>query len=109
MAHHDHSDSQSQDIFKRQMISTGVDHLPFGTGKHACPVSISSICTRPCSPFDDYQGRFFAATELKAIMAHVVINYDVKAEVEGVRPPDDVFGTRISPNPVGRVQFRKRQ
>jgi hypothetical protein len=39
----------------------------------------------------------------------VVINYDVKAEVEGVRPPDDVFGTRISPNPVGRVQFRKRQ
>ncbi|KAJ7876710.1 cytochrome P450 [Mycena olivaceomarginata] len=91
MTHHDHSDSQSQDIFKRQMISTGVDHLPFGTGKHACP------------------GRFFAATELKAIMAHVVINYDVKAEVEGVRPPDDVFGTRISPNPVGRVQFRKRQ
>ncbi|KAF7364554.1 hypothetical protein MVEN_00324400 [Mycena venus] len=88
---HENSDNQGQDFFKRQMISTAVDHLPFGTGKHACP------------------GRFFAATELKAIMAHIVLTYDVKAEVEGVRPPDNVFGTRITPNPTGRVQFRKRQ
>ncbi|KAJ7660426.1 hypothetical protein B0H17DRAFT_832480, partial [Mycena rosella] len=59
--------------FKRHMVSTGTDHLPFGTGKHACP------------------GRFFAATELKAMLAHLVLNYDVKAEVEGVRPPDNTF------------------
>jgi len=89
MAHHDSNDEQ--DIFKRQMISTAVDHLPFGTGKHACP------------------GRFFAVTELKAMMAHLVMDYDVKAEVEGVRPADDVFGTRIAPNPTGKVQIRKRQ
>ncbi|KAJ7777005.1 cytochrome P450 [Mycena metata] len=86
MATHD----SSQDIFKRQMISTAVDHLPFGTGKHACP------------------GRFFAATELKAMLAHLVLNYDVKAEVEGVRPPDVLFGLSISPNPAGKVSFRKR-
>jgi hypothetical protein len=42
-------------------------------------------------------------------MAHIVLTYDVKAEVEGVRPPDNVFGTRITPNATGRVQFRKRQ
>jgi len=89
MAHRD--PSASEDIFKRHMISTAADHLSFGTGKHACP------------------GRFFAATELKAMMAHLVINYDVKAEVEGVRPPDTVFGTRISPNATGKVYFRKRQ
>ncbi|KAJ6505849.1 hypothetical protein C8R47DRAFT_967682, partial [Mycena vitilis] len=77
--------------FKRHMISTAVDHLSFGTGKHACPV-------RP----------FFAATELKAMMAHLVINYHVKAEVEGVRPPDVVFGTRITPSATGKVYFRKR-
>ncbi|KAJ7829871.1 cytochrome P450 [Mycena olivaceomarginata] len=70
MAQHEPRD---QDIFKRHMISVAPDHLPFGTGKHACP------------------GRFFAATELKAMLAHLVINYDVKAEVEGVRPPDLVF------------------
>ncbi|KAK7007990.1 cytochrome P450 [Favolaschia claudopus] len=89
MEHHD--PGNNQDIFKHHMISTAVDHLPFGTGKHACP------------------GRFFAATELKAMMAHLVINYDVEAEVKGVRPPDRVFGTRISPNEAGKVRIRKRQ
>ncbi|KAF7367733.1 hypothetical protein MSAN_00837200 [Mycena sanguinolenta] len=86
-----HESNDSQYVFKRQMISTAVDHLPFGTGKHACP------------------GRFFAATELKAMMAHLVLNYDVKPEVEGARPADIVFGQRLSPNPAGRVSFRKRQ
>ncbi|KAK7065021.1 cytochrome P450 [Favolaschia claudopus] len=89
MEHHD--PGSNQDIFKRQMISTAVDHLPFGTGKHACP------------------GRFFAATELKAMMAHLVINYDVEAEAKGVRPPDRVFGAMISPNEAGKVRFRRRQ
>ncbi|KAJ7241340.1 cytochrome P450 [Mycena haematopus] len=89
-ATHRESDD-SQDIFKRQMVSTAADHLPFGTGKHACP------------------GRFFAAAELKAMMAHLVINYDVEAEVEEVRPANVVFGARITPSPTGRVRFRKRQ
>ncbi|KAF7367745.1 hypothetical protein MSAN_00838400 [Mycena sanguinolenta] len=83
--------NDNQDVFKRQMISTAVDHLPFGTGKHACP------------------GRFFAATELKAMMAHLVLNYDVKPEVEGIRPADIGFSERLFANPAGRVRFRKRQ
>ncbi|KAJ7933063.1 cytochrome P450 [Mycena leptocephala] len=84
VAQHDANDANVQNIFKRHMISTAVDHLPFGTGKHACP------------------GRFFAATELKAMLAHLVLEYDIKAEVEGVRPPDDVFGTRIAPSASGK-------
>jgi hypothetical protein len=47
--------------------------------------------------------------ELKAMLAHLVLEYDIKAEVEGVRPPDDVFGTRIAPSASGKVCFRKRQ
>ncbi|KAJ7772406.1 cytochrome P450 [Mycena metata] len=80
----------SQDIFKRQMITTAVDHLPFGNGRQACP------------------GRFFAATELKAMLAHLVVNYDIKAEVEGVRPPDAMVSLRITPSPSGKLCFRKR-
>ncbi|KAJ7066322.1 cytochrome P450 [Mycena amicta] len=78
-------------VFGRQMITTAPEHLAFGTGKHACP------------------GRFFAVTELKAMLAHLVLEYDIKAEVEGVRPPDEVFGVRAYPNSKGKVFLRKRQ
>lgn len=33
------NEDPNKDIFKRHMISTAPDHLAFGTGKHACPVS----------------------------------------------------------------------
>ncbi|KAJ6567533.1 cytochrome P450 [Mycena sp. CBHHK59/15] len=78
-------------IFSRHMVSTGMDHLVFGHGRHACP------------------GRFFAATELKAMLAHVLLNYDVKAETEGVRPLDDDFGMMSMPNPRANIMIRKRQ
>jgi hypothetical protein len=51
--------------------------------------------------------RFFAATELKAMLAHVVLTYDVKAEMEGERPPDDDFRLLLMPNQNARI-FRKR-
>jgi hypothetical protein len=35
------NDDPGKDIFKRHMVSTAVDHLPFGNGKHACPVRCS--------------------------------------------------------------------
>jgi hypothetical protein len=54
------------------------------------------------------QGRFFAATELKAMLAHVVMNYDVAAKVEGVRPPDTCFNMSVTPNATAKVRFRKR-
>ena len=54
-------------------------------------------------------GRFFAANELKAMMAHVVMNYDVKFEQEGVRPPNKWYGLSLGPDPTAKVLFRKRQ
>ncbi|KAJ7240650.1 cytochrome P450 [Mycena haematopus] len=79
-------------VFKDHMVSTSPTHLAFGYGRHACP------------------GRFFAATELKLMLAHILITYDVKAENElGVRPPDYSFGRVRSPNPTARILIRKRQ
>ncbi|KAJ7445668.1 cytochrome P450, partial [Mycena latifolia] len=77
-------------IFKNHMISTAPEHLVFGHGKHACP------------------GRFFAATELKTILAHVVLTYDVKSDIEGARPPP-AFGGRKRANPAAKIWVRKRQ
>ncbi|KAJ7620650.1 cytochrome P450 [Mycena polygramma] len=77
-------------LFNRHMISTGLDHLAFGHKLHACPA------------------RFFAASELKAMLAHLLIHYDLRAEIEGVRPPDDIFGVVVVPNRRGKIWFRKR-
>ena len=57
-----------------------------------------------CSP-----GRFFAANELKAMMAHVVMNYDVALETPGEVPPPMWVATALVPNKDANVLFRKRQ
>ncbi|KAJ7445901.1 cytochrome P450 [Mycena latifolia] len=88
--HNDHDSTDGPAFFNRHMVSTGQDHVVFGHGRHACP------------------GRFFAATELKAMLAHILINYDVKAETEGVRPPDYCFGMMRMPNLQGKIMIRKR-
>lgn len=60
------------------------------------------------SLFTHSPGRFFASNELKALLAFVVLNYDVKLEKDGVRPPDEYFGNSIIPNRTAKVLFRKR-
>jgi len=54
-------------------------------------------------------GRFFAANEMKAMMAHIVITYDLKLEDEGVRPKDEWYGSTCLPNRKAEVFFRRRQ
>jgi len=73
-----------------QMVTTGSSYVTFGHGKNACP------------------GRFFAAHELKAMMAYLVMHYDVKMEQEGVIPEPTWFATKLIPCPVAEVLFRKR-
>ena len=72
------------------IVATSPQFLSFGYGRHACP------------------GRYFAACGLKIMLAHVVLNYDVKMENEGVRSPDVWSGSWCIPNPKGKVMFRKR-
>ena len=72
------------------MVSSSPVHLPFGHGRHVCP------------------GRYFAAYELKLLFAHILMTYDVKLEIEGVRPPDVWVATTCVPNPKAKVLIRKR-
>ena len=54
-------------------------------------------------------GRFFAGNEMKAALAYLVVNYDVKFPNDGARPPNQYFGTAVVPNTKAMVLFRKRQ
>ena len=55
-------------------------------------------------------GRFFAANELKCMMAYVLLNYDFKFEDGTVGKPKNVeiFGN-FSPNRTANLLFRKHQ
>ncbi|KAF8271106.1 cytochrome P450 [Lactarius quietus] len=77
-------------VARHQALSTSVDHLTFGYGRHACP------------------GRFFVVNEVKALLAHVVLTYDIKFE-EGKQAPRAMrVGSMRLPREAN-VMFRKHQ
>ncbi|KAF9453730.1 cytochrome P450 [Macrolepiota fuliginosa MF-IS2] len=80
------------DSVKHQMVSLDIDHIVFGHGRHACP------------------GRFFAVNEIKAMFAHIILNYDVQLENKSMeRPKNMYFEGMKSPNQKAKVMFRKRK
>ena len=54
-------------------------------------------------------GRFFAVTMMKMIMAHLLLNYDIKAIEDGVRPKNITLGSVITPDPRAKLLIRKRE
>ncbi|KAI6043533.1 cytochrome P450 [Pisolithus marmoratus] len=74
-----------------QLVSVSRESLTFGLGKMACP------------------GKYLAAVVMKSMLAHVVMEYDVKLD-EG-RSSGQLgicFGIHIGPDPAVRIMFRKR-
>ncbi|KAK7695133.1 hypothetical protein QCA50_002323 [Cerrena zonata] len=76
---------------KYQYVTPSTDYLAFGHGKHACP------------------GRFFAANEIKTMLAHIILRYDVKFAIEGVRPKNEDVFLQTFPASGVHVLFRDRQ
>ncbi|KAJ7269688.1 cytochrome P450 [Mycena rebaudengoi] len=74
---------------KHHMVTPSPEFLAFGLGRHACP------------------GRFFAANEMKLMLAHVIMTYDVKFR-DGVRPADEWTAMVMQPNSKAEVMFRLR-
>ncbi|KAJ4417900.1 hypothetical protein N0V85_001640 [Neurospora sp. IMI 360204] len=73
-----------------QFVSINKEFLTFGYGRHACP------------------GRFFAANEIKMILANLVLTYEmglVEGETERYKDWDIAAGT--IPDPTKDVMFRK--
>ncbi|KAJ3533491.1 hypothetical protein NMY22_g7312 [Coprinellus aureogranulatus] len=78
---------------KRIQLPTSTLHtLTFGYGRHACP------------------GRFFAAQEMKLLIAYFLIHYDLKLDnKDGKRPKNLWLGAFNMPNGSAKVLIRKRQ
>jgi hypothetical protein len=43
------------------------------------------------------------------MMSYLLMNYDIRAEEHGVRPPNAIMGPTIMPNLEAKILFRKRQ
>ena len=53
-------------------------------------------------------GRFFAAAELKTMLAHVLLNYDIRMVNDAGRPTNIPIASEMMPDPTAEVLFRKR-
>ena len=92
---------------KYQTVSSSSEHLAFGLGRHTwwafLTAANGSRLKLSISP-----GRFFAVTEIKVLLAHIIANYDIKLE-EGKRVPREhcIAALRFPGN--ADVMFRTRQ
>ncbi|KAK7440643.1 hypothetical protein VKT23_016992 [Stygiomarasmius scandens] len=80
---------ESSDDWMFRLTGTSESYLSFGGGRHICP------------------GRFFASMEMKCILAHLVLHYDVRMP-NGVRPPDEWYGPTSNPARNVKVMFKRR-
>lgn len=63
-------------------------------------VAESDFCSSP--------GRLFVAAELKSMLAHVLMNYDIKMANGAERPANIRIGQEMLPDATAEVLFRKR-
>lgn len=82
---------QNGENSKHQFVSLSVDYILFGHGRHACT------------------GQFFVATEMKVLLAHILLKYDVKMADRQGQPKNWQFGRYSGPDTTAKILFRKRR
>ncbi len=73
---------------RQAFATTSPEYTAFGHGRHACP------------------GRFFASSELKLMLAYIVLNYDF--EMQEKRPENFWFGMNRVPPMKATIKIRRR-
>lgn len=70
-------------------VDTSLTFLSFGHGRHVCP------------------GRFFAANEIKLLLAYIAVKYDIEPLA---RRPDPIpYGSTMTPNPSVLIKIRRKK
>jgi len=92
---------------KHVMMTPTLNYLPFGHGRLAW-YEYFVFWSRRMTESLYSPGRFFAATEIKMLLAYVLLNYDVKLAGGRGQPADWWFGFHSMPDPTVEVMFRRR-
>ena len=75
---------------RHQYTTTTNSQLHFGHGRYSCP------------------GRFFASLEIKMMLCHLLLNYDLKYPEGAGRPVNLRADDNIFPNPRAKLLLSKR-
>lgn len=80
----------ARDHARNQFVTSNEQNLMFGYGRHACP------------------GRFFAANEIKMLLARLILAFDFKNEDGSLqRYPNIEVGPLIAPDPKRKLLFKR--
>jgi cytochrome P450 len=78
------------DHARNQFVTTNEQNLMFGYGRHACP------------------GRFFAANEIKMLLARLILNFDIKNEGDSQeRYPNIATGRQANVDARRNLMFKR--
>ena len=105
------SEAAPGECTKYQFVQISTDFIAFGHGRHAwsAPFVVSCVARLLTAGILDSPGRLVASLELKAIVAHLIMNYDMKIAGDGARPNDVFFGSNVLPHPSAKIMLRQRQ
>ena len=73
-----------------QFTSPSDFNMHFGIGKHTCP------------------GRFLASTNIKLVLAHFILHYEVRIRPGTERPKSWTIVMTKSPDPNAELEFKRR-
>jgi cytochrome P450 len=76
---------------RHQFTSVDREYLHFGYGNYACP------------------GRFFAGNEVKMIVIHFLLSYDLTFRPGEGRPKNMMHDELVFPDPAARMLIRRRE
>ena len=84
--------SSKSEAYRHQFATIGPESIAFGFGKTACP------------------GRFFAGVQIKAVLANIILNYDISFPAgQSERPENHYKGGLIRPDPNQKIVFKPRK
>ena len=87
----DKRSSAKSEAFRHQFATIGPESLAFGFGKTACP------------------GRFFAGAQIKAVLANIILSYDISFPAGQTERPENLYkGGLIRPDPRQKIVFNPR-
>lgn len=73
-----------------QFAFVGENSINFGAGSHACP------------------GRYYVSQEMKIMISHLLLNYEIKWPEGKSRPADMIHDFATPPDATAQIMIRKR-